>query len=120
MGRLRHYDNAKFFRIEQRPLNNLHDFVTLLSQLEHDLRACVPACLRACVPACLRACVPACLRIAEMRSRRHMIWKAIRSVITTAVHYVETPANKSQERIDTLFCLVTNMVGGIGYFLWET
>jgi len=49
-----------------------------------------------------------------------MIWKAIRSVITTAVHYVETPANKSQERIDTLFCLVTNMVGGIGYFLWET
>ncbi|MBE0268437.1 hypothetical protein [Xylella fastidiosa] len=51
MGRLRHYDNAKFFRIEQRPLNNLHDFVTLLSQLEHDLRACVPACLRACVPA---------------------------------------------------------------------
>ncbi|WP_247644611.1 hypothetical protein [Xylella fastidiosa] len=109
MGRLRHYDNAKFFRIEQRPLNNLHDFVTLLSQLEHDLRACVPACLR--------ACVPACLRIAEMRSRRHMIWKAIRSVITTAVHYVETPANESQERIDTLFCLVTNMVGGIGYFL---
>ncbi len=108
-GTIKAYDNAKFFSIEQRPLNNLHDVVTLLSQLEHDPCACVPVCLCACVPVCLRD--------AEMRSRRHMIRTAIRSVITTAVHCVETPANESQERIDTLFCLVTNRVGGIGYFL---
>ncbi|MDD0930243.1 DNA primase [Xylella fastidiosa] len=40
-GTIKAYDNAKFFRIEQRPLASLHDVVTLLSQLEHDPHACV-------------------------------------------------------------------------------
>ncbi|WP_426979780.1 DNA primase family protein [Xylella fastidiosa] len=40
-GSMKAYDNAKFFQVEQRPLNNSRDLSNLLTELEQNPHACV-------------------------------------------------------------------------------
>ncbi|MDD0862271.1 DNA primase, partial [Xylella fastidiosa subsp. multiplex] len=40
-GSVKAYDNAKFFQVEQRALNNSRDLSTLLTELEKNPHACV-------------------------------------------------------------------------------